>query len=167
MFEVDVGEGYKDRGGIRIVASYRLTDREVSYIATSAMKYYDCEQIGDARITINPELNRDTFSYDGSVEWSGTIKPVSIPYSNRENIAWPNPDDGMILGVAFQTDHDIDTVFESDTPLWDQMIGNMSVSRKVFLPPDTKETWTCPYCAAMNYTKIGHCYHCASPRRGN
>ena len=45
-------------------------------------------------------------------------------------------------------------------------LRDMSVKRTaIIFPPEEKECWDCPYCGALNYTKVGHCHHCASPRR--
>ena len=69
-----------------------------------------------------------------------------------------------VLGVAcLAPDHDIDTFY--DGGMVTCYMGSPSVKREIIIPPVETDLWTCPYCYALNYVKVGHCHHCAGPRR--
>lgn len=93
--------------------------------------------------------------------------------------------DGKGLGFAcLAPDHDIDTYYNDELPVYISSSGSVyfnndgswrtehnwfdtrpSIQGKTADLIVEDELWTCPYCGAGNYVKVGHCHHCASPRR--
>ncbi len=96
-----------------------------------------------------------------------------------------------VLGIAgVAPDHDIDTFYDGgDIPVYMSGSGSVvfgvvktgydeswhtehsyfdnrpSIQGKKADLIIQDELWTCPYCYALNYVKVGHCHHCAGPRR--
>ncbi len=93
--------------------------------------------------------------------------------------------DGEGLGYAcLAPDLDIDTYYNGDMPVYISGSGCVyfnddgswrtensyfdmrpSIQGKTVDLIVEDELWTCPYCYALNYVKVGHCHHCAGPRR--